>query len=93
MRHAHQFDPDTDDIPSGVPCIVSSLSGSVWKINVKPGDVIGSAEDVVMVLEAMKTEVGVAAGEEAVGRVVRGFGKGVGEGAPVKGGDVLIVLE
>ena len=58
-----------------------------------PGDVVKTADDVLVVLEAMKTEVNVAAGAENVGRTVRGFGKNVHPGAQVQAGDVLVVLE
>ncbi|KAI0925356.1 hypothetical protein AcV7_005625 [Taiwanofungus camphoratus] len=73
--------------------IVSSLSSSVWKIKCKPGDLIKSAEHVLVVLEAMKTEINVEAGEENVGRTVMGFGQGVVEGAAVNAGDVLVILQ
>lgn len=72
--------------------VVSSLSASVWKIKCKPGDTIKCAEDVLVVLEAMKTEINIEAGEENVGRTVKGFGKGVKEGAAVRAGDTLVVL-
>lgn len=52
-----------------------------------------SAEEVLVVLEAMKTEIGVEAGEENVGRTVKAFGSGVRPGALVKAGDVLVVFE
>jgi urea carboxylase len=48
---------------------------------------------VVAILEAMKTEIPVRAGERAVGKVVKGFGRGVRDGEVVKPGDVLIVYE
>lgn len=65
----------------------------MWKIRCKLGDVINSAEVVVVVLEAMKTEVSVVAGEEAVGRTVKGFGAAAREGTSVSAGDILVVLE
>lgn len=73
--------------------VISSLSATIWKIKCSPGTIIQSGEDVVMVLEAMKTEINVEAGEENVGLTVLGFGKGVKEGAAVSPGDVLIVLK
>ncbi|PCH34617.1 urea amidolyase [Wolfiporia cocos MD-104 SS10] len=73
--------------------IVSSMSASIWRIKCKPGDVISSAGDVVVILEAMKTEINIEAGEENIGRKVMGFGKGVKEGAAVNAGDVLVVLQ
>ncbi|EIW77496.1 AHS2-domain-containing protein [Coniophora puteana RWD-64-598 SS2] len=75
------------------PSIRSPMSASVWKIRFSPGQSIQSAEDVVVILEAMKTEINVLAGEESVGCVVRGFGSGVAEGQAVQAGDVLVHLE
>lgn len=72
--------------------IESSLFASVWKINCSPGDLIQSAEEVVVILEAMKTEINIKAGELNVGRKVKSFGKGVKEGVLVRPGDVLVVL-
>ncbi|TFY78522.1 hypothetical protein EWM64_g5490 [Hericium alpestre] len=57
-KHA---DDNKDDISPGGQTITSSLTAIVFKINVKAGDVIRSAEDVVVVLEAMKTEIPVEA--------------------------------
>ncbi|KZT20522.1 urea carboxylase [Neolentinus lepideus HHB14362 ss-1] len=73
--------------------ITSSLSATIWKIHCKPGDVVESPEQVMMILEAMKTEINIEAGEECVGKKVKGFGSGVREGKVVKPGDVLAVLE
>ena len=60
--------------------VASSLTAHVWKIKCAVGDVIKTAEDVLIILEAMKTEVNVEAGEDFVGRKVKGFGRGVKEG-------------
>ena len=65
----------------------------MWKIKCAIGDVVQSAEDVLIILEAMKTEVNVEAGEENVGRRVRGFGRDVREGTSVRAGDVLVFFE
>lgn len=80
-------------VEEGAEAVVSSLTASVWKIKCKLGDVIKSGEDVLMILEAMKTEVNVEAGEENIGRTVIGFGNGVKEGVAVGSGDVLVVLK
>ncbi|KAH9927658.1 urea carboxylase [Fomitopsis serialis] len=77
----------------GAATVVSSLTASIWKIKCKPGDVVKSGEDVLIILEAMKTEVNVEAGEENIGRTVAGFGKGVKEGTAVGSGDVLVVFK
>ncbi|KDQ58291.1 hypothetical protein JAAARDRAFT_193705 [Jaapia argillacea MUCL 33604] len=73
--------------------ITSSLTASIWKIKCKLGDVIESGEHVVVILEAMKTEINIEAGEENVGKKIKGFGQGVREGALISAGDILVVLE
>ena len=50
-----------DDI--GGECVTSSLTAHIWKIGCAVGDIIKSAEHVLVVLEAMKTEVSIEAGE------------------------------
>ncbi|KAI0808367.1 urea carboxylase [Fomes fomentarius] len=74
-------------------CITSSLTGNVWKIRCTVGQRIDSAEDILVVLEAAKTEVNVNAGEENIGRVVKGVGRNVVEGSMVQAGEVLITFE
>jgi biotin carboxyl carrier protein len=81
------------DVVTGNISVSSSMSASVWKIKCQPGEVIRSAEDVLVILEAMKTEINVCAGEENIGKVVKSLGKGIGEGVNVQGGDVLVWLE
>lgn len=71
-------------------CIPSSTSASVWKIKCEVGQTIESADEVMFVLEAMKTEINIPAGEENVGKVVKGLGKGIREGATVQAGDPLV---
>ncbi|OJT05231.1 hypothetical protein TRAPUB_3969 [Trametes pubescens] len=73
--------------------VASSLSAHVWKIKCAVGDVIQSAEHVLVVLEAMKTEVNIEAGEEFVGRRVKGFGRGAKEGSSVSAGEPLVYFE
>ncbi|KAH8094908.1 allophanate hydrolase subunit 2-domain-containing protein [Cristinia sonorae] len=68
----------------------ASLSGTVWQIKVKQGDKIETADQVVVILEAMKTEIPVTAGEENVGLKVAGLGKGITEGKTVQAGDKLV---
>ncbi|OCH84481.1 urea carboxylase [Obba rivulosa] len=82
-------DPAADDVSANLP---SPLSGSIWKICCQRGTVIRSAEDVLVILEAMKTEIKVEAGDENVGRTVAGFAKGIREGATVNAGDILVLL-
>lgn len=66
----------------------ASLAGTVWKIKVAVGDIVKSADQVLVILEAMKTEIPVSAGEENIGLKVSGIVKG--EGATVEAGDKLI---
>ena len=72
--------------------VTSSLYASVWKVLCGPGDIIASASDVLLILEAMKTEIPVTAGEDNVGRTVCRLGKDVKKGATVRPGDVLVML-
>ncbi|GMK58548.1 hypothetical protein CspeluHIS016_0505800 [Cutaneotrichosporon spelunceum] len=67
--------------------VISPLSASVWKVLVKEGDVIESAEQHVVELEAMKTSVFIAAGDDmegkTVGAIVVADGDAVSPGAPL----------
>lgn len=62
--HADSFCPDPDIIPIEAP-----LNANVWKVQVKQGDTI-SANQVVIILEAMKLEIEVHAEAEVEGGVV-----------------------
>lgn len=73
-------------------CVAASLDGNIWKIKVEIGDEITSPEQVVVILEAMKTEINIEAGEENVGLRVVQFGYGVKEGTTVKAGDPLVLF-
>ncbi|KZT03045.1 urea carboxylase [Laetiporus sulphureus 93-53] len=73
--------------------VAAPLAATIWKIKCQPGDTIRSADQVLLILEAMKTEINVEAEEENVGRVIVTFGKGVREGAHVKTGEVLVYLQ
>ncbi|KAM5536440.1 hypothetical protein V8D89_009876 [Ganoderma adspersum] len=77
----------------GAACTTSSLSANIWKIRCTVGDVVKSEDDVLIILEAMKTEVNITAGEENVGRRVAGFGQGVREGSIVQAGAPLVYFE
>lgn len=72
--------------------IRAPLFALVWKIHIQPGDVIKTAKDVVIILEAMKTEIPIYAGEDSVGRTYKQLGRGIAEGAAVRPGDTLLVL-
>lgn len=82
-----------DHTSASTTTVVAPISASIWKIACAPGSVVQTADEVLLILEAMKTEIGVAAGEGNVGRTVRGLGKGVFEGASVSSGDTLIFLD
>lgn len=67
--------------------IRSEITGSVWKIEARPGDILG-ADGTVMVLESMKMEIPVVAPDG--GRLVKLL---VAEGDSVKDGQDLAVVE
>ena len=74
-------------LPTGGTQITSPMPGSIFKVNVKPGDFVKRG-DVVIILEAMKMENEIFAADDAVVVSVE-----VKEGATVDTGDVLVVLE
>lgn len=84
---------DDTDLGPGSTSVTSSISASIWKIKCQPEDVIQSADDILVILEAMKTEINILAGEENVGKVVKSLGKGIREGASVQVGDILAWFE
>jgi acetyl-CoA carboxylase biotin carboxyl carrier protein len=63
------------------------ITGTVWKILVKPGDQV-TAEQTLVILESMKMEMPVEAPD--AGRVAS---VAVSEGASVDEGDLLLSLE
>jgi urea carboxylase len=65
---------------------------SVWKIPASKGSIIQDADEILVILEAMKTEIPVKAGKSNVGRTVAAYGKGMKEGALVQPGDTLLLL-
>ena len=67
--------------------IEAHMTGTVWKIEVSPGDKVGEG-DTVVILESMKMEMPVEAEDEGtVAKVL------VEEGQSVSEGDALIELE
>ncbi len=67
--------------------VTSEISGSVWKILVRPGERVDE-EQPLMILESMKMEIPVLAPESGVVReIVVAEGKAIGEG------ELVIVLE
>ncbi|CAL1694912.1 unnamed protein product [Somion occarium] len=90
--HRHD-DPDDRirDLSEETPYFMTaSLSGTVWKIRVAIGDIVMSSDEALVILEAMKTEINLTAGEDHIGLKVAGFAKGVREGTTVQAGDKLI---
>ncbi len=67
--------------------ICSEVTGSVWKIQAKIGDVL-EADGTIMVLESMKMEIPVVAPDG--GRLVKVL---VEEGQAIKDGQELAVVE
>lgn len=73
------------------PSINSPLSATVFRIVVQRGEVIKSAEQLIVELEAMKTSVKVTAGEEFVGMRVLKIVAEVGD--DVSPGSALVYVE
>ena len=67
--------------------IEAHITGTVWKIEVSPGDSIDEG-DTVVILESMKMEMPVEAEDSGVVKDVL-----VAEGDSVSEGDTLVVLE
>ncbi|KAJ6475105.1 allophanate hydrolase subunit 2-domain-containing protein [Mycena vitilis] len=90
-KQTHGGDDSTEEAVEGGAQITSPMYGTVWKICCRPGDIIISGDMTVVILEAMKTEIPVKAGDRNVDRTVVGFGQGIREGASVNPGDVLVI--
>lgn len=67
--------------------IYSEITGSVWKIQIQPGDTL-EPDGSIMILESMKMEIPVLAPDG--GRLVKLL---VNEGEAVKEGQELAVIE
>jgi acetyl-CoA carboxylase biotin carboxyl carrier protein len=67
--------------------IPAHITGTVWKIEVAPGDTVEEG-DTVAILESMKMEMPVEAEDPGTVKEIR-----VEEGQSVQEGDVLVVLE
>jgi acetyl-CoA carboxylase biotin carboxyl carrier protein len=67
--------------------IPAHITGTVWKIEVSPGDEIDEG-DTVVILESMKMEMPVEAEDPGTVKEIR-----CQEGQSVQEGDVLVVLE
>ena len=67
--------------------IPAHITGTVWKIEVSPGDQVDEG-DTVVILESMKMEMPVEAEDPGTVKEIR-----CEEGQSVQEGDVLVVLE
>ena len=67
--------------------VPAHITGTVWKIEVAPGDDVNEG-DTVVILESMKMEMPVEAEDPGTVKEIR-----VEEGQSVQEGDVLVVLE
>lgn len=85
--------PESALIDNNEPSVRSSMTAHVWKVTCNPGVIIRSGEEVLVVLEAMKTEVNVEAGDENIGKKVKRLAEGVKQGALVQAGHPLVILE
>jgi acetyl-CoA carboxylase biotin carboxyl carrier protein len=70
-----------------MPDVPAHITGTVWKVEVAPGDEIDEG-DTVVILESMKMEMPVEAEDPGTVKEIR-----VEEGQSVQEGDVLVVLE
>ncbi|TMK72622.1 MAG: biotin/lipoyl-binding carrier protein [Actinobacteria bacterium] len=70
-----------------MPDVPAHITGTVWKIEVSPGQEIDEG-DTVVILESMKMEMPVEAEDPGTVKEIR-----VEEGQSVQEGDVLVVLE
>jgi len=75
------------EIPRGCLAIASSVTGSIWELMVKAGDRV-EAGDPLLIVEAMKMEITIAADE--AGRVREVL---TARGSPVSAGQAVIILE
>jgi acetyl-CoA carboxylase biotin carboxyl carrier protein len=78
---------DESDGGTDLTEIEAHITGTVWKIEVSPGDSVDEG-DTVVILESMKMEMPVEAEDAGVVKEVK-----VEEGESVSEGDVLVVLE
>lgn len=67
--------------------VVSEISGSMWKILVKPGDKV-EEEQPIAILKSMKMEIPVLAPESGTVIEIK-----VAEGAPVAEGELIAIMK
>ncbi len=75
------------EIPQGCLAVASSVTGSVWELAVKPGDKV-EIGDPLIIIEAMKMEITIAADEAGTIREVL-----ASQGSPVSAGQAVVILE
>src|ERR687888_26752 len=78
--------PRPKDLEANLTEIEAHITGTVWKIEVSPGDSVDEG-DTVVILESMKMEMPVEAEDSGVVKEIR-----VEEGESVNEGDTLVVL-
>ncbi len=80
------LDPDALVIPDGAQAVAAHVTGNVWQVLVKSGDVV-KAGDTLLIIESMKMEFPVLASRDGViGQVL------AKAGVPVSGGQSVLVL-
>jgi urea carboxylase len=84
------YSSPSDSLSNSVT-ITASLFASVWKVKSQTGDVIQSHDEVLIILEAMKTEIPIRAGEDNVGKTIKHIA--VKEGGMVRPGDIVVILD
>ena len=78
---------EEDSLPENCFTIESPVAGNVWKMLVKPGDVIEEGQP-IMVLESMKMEIEIVA--SSAGTV---YAISRNEGSQVNAGQALLILQ
>jgi urea carboxylase len=80
--------PDTTEIvlPPDTEAVVAHASASIWKLLVKPGDVVAEG-DRLIILEAMKMEIAILA--ESAGTIIEVF---CTQGQTVTAGQILMAI-
>lgn len=73
--------------------LAAPLFSSIWQIRCQPGDIIETGNEVLIILEAMKTEILFKAGAKHIGKTIKGLAKGVKAGESVAAGDALVILK
>ncbi|MBN2605933.1 MAG: urea carboxylase [Thiotrichales bacterium] len=75
------------EIPEGFEAALSPITGSAWKITVKPGDKVAEG-DVIAILETMKIEIPVEAESDGIVTEIL-----VNEGDLIQNGQAIMILE